>query len=406
MKVKTGQLFAIKVSFSFIAQFWGVAGFTVFFAAWLAFKGLDGLQIAIILGVSQFFKAVFGPVGALFADGFRYKKTPILYMNLFGLFSVLFLFVVDGYWAIMVVTILYSISIAAIMPILDGLAMQGATIYKFDYGRTRLWGSLGFMVAAILCGIIVENLGLDALVYWLLFAAVFMLVCGSFLPVLPEVTLEDAPSNDIKKPKFDMAGATNLIKNPVFITILVTISFILSSHAVYYGFSTIHWHKIGYSSDIIGFLWAVGVVAEVIFFAFSNKIMANFGPRRLLILGAIAAIIRWGVIAYDPPIYVLFAAQTLHAFTFAATYLGSLHLINKSVPSHLISTAMAISASLNAGIFMSIAMFLGGLLYNDYANWAYLFAALLGVIGLVMALGLKYIWNGDALTFGDGKTKG
>ncbi|NRA88859.1 MAG: MFS transporter [Rhizobiales bacterium] len=399
MKQNIGRIFAVKISISFVAQFWGMAGFVVFFAAWLAHNGLSEFQIALILGVSQFVKSLFAPFAALFADGFKYKKTPILYMNFLGIISASALYFVDEYVAIFIVTIFYSISSSAIIPILDGLSMKGAEKLKFDYGHTRLWGSVSFMVAAIVCGILIDRWNLDLLLPWLLFGAVIALLAGLFLPVLPSSKMTKPRKVGTKSKRFDMDGALTLVKQPIFMAILVAISIILASHSVYYGFSTIHWQKIGYSSDLIGILWAVGIVAEVLLFAYSSKFSLLLGPRRMIILGAAAAVIRWTITAFDPPLYLLFIAQLLHAFTFAATYLGALHLITRSVPEPLISTAMAINASLNAGIFMALAMFFGGLLYSEYSNWAYLFAAILAVVGLVFALGLKFIWDGQALVF-------
>ncbi len=408
MKMNVGRLFAIKISVSFIPQFWSLAGYVVFFAAWLAHNGLDEYQIALILGVSQALKNLLAPFTALWADGFKLKKTPILYMNILGVLSVLLLFYVDQYVSIFLITIFFALSSSAIVPILDGLSMKGAERYGFDYGHTRLWGSLAFIVSSILCGIYIEYYGYDVVIIWLLIGAVLALIAGLFLPILPEkvkladVGLDSSGDSVSKRPtrgKFDLTGALILVKQPIFISILVTVAFIFASHAVYYGFSTIHWAKLGYSGRMIGLLWSVGVLAEVVLFMFSNKLANLMGPRRLLIWAAIAALVRWAITALDPALYWLFIVQILHAFTFAAAYLASLHLITRSVPEDLISTAMAISASINSGIFMAAAMFVGGLLYAEYLNHAYWFSVALAFVGLLMGLALKFVWNGEALKF-------
>ncbi|MBL1241841.1 MAG: MFS transporter [OCS116 cluster bacterium] len=396
MKSTIGRLFAIKTAVSFGTQFWGFAAYTVFFAPWLASRGVEAAQIAFVLALAQFVKSVSGPVGALFADGFEHKKTPVLIMNLLTTLSVIALYFVDEFMLIVLVIVLFSMASAAIVPILEGLTIKGAGKFGFDFGRIRLWGSLSFVFSSYACGKMIDIYDFDVFISWLLFGAVASTIASFVLPILPQDDLAKAPK---KVKKFDMAGAIILVKHPIFITILVAVSFIQASHAVYYGFSAIHWAKIGYSSELIGILWAVAVLAEVVLFIFSAKLTNMFGPRRLLILAAVAALIRWSILAIDPPLVLVFISQILHAFTFGAVYLGALNLISRSVPDNLISTAMAINVSLNMGVFMAIAFIIAGNLYNDYANLAYWFAAFLAVIGLAISLGLKFIWNGDALEF-------
>lgn len=396
MTFSIGRLFAIKTAFSFGTQFWGFAGYTVFFAPWLASKGIEATQIAFILALAQLVKSVSGPVGALFADGFEYKKTPMLIMNFLTTLSVLALYFVDQYIAILIVVMLYSMASASIVPILEGLTIKGAGQFGFDFGRIRLWGSVAFIISSYTCGKVIDAYDYDVLISWLLFGAAASTVAALFLPILPR---NDGETTRKKVKKFDLSGAIMLVKHPIFITILVTVSFIQASHAVYYGFSAIHWKVIGYSSELIGILWAVGVLAEVILFIFASKLTDRFGPRQLLILAAVMAIIRWFILVFDPPLVLVFFAQSLHAFTFGAVYLGALNLISRSVPDNLISTAMAINVSLNMGVFMAIAFIISGDLYEVYANAAYWFAVLLASIGLLMALGLKFIWNGEALQF-------
>ncbi len=395
MKKNVTRIFTFKIALTYIAQFLGMGGFLVFFAAWLAFNGLSEVQIALILSVSLLTKSLFAPFGALFADGFLHKKTPLLLMNILTVVSLGLFYFVDEYFSIFIVAIFHSIASAAIMPVLDGLSVKGAERLKFDYGHVRLWGSLAFIVSSILTGVIIEKFGFVMLIPWLFFAGISALIVGLFLPTLPAEGEEKAT---VKNLKFDLRGALALLKNPVFITILVVVSIIFASHAVYYGFSVIHWQRIGYSERLIGMLWGAGVLAEVLLFVFSAKFIEYFGPRKLLILCGLAAVIRWGITVFDPPLYLLFFAQSLHAFTFAASFLAGVYLITRSVPEHLIATAMAINASLG-GIFLALALLVAGFLYAEYFALSYWFSVGLGVLGLIIALGLKFIWDGEKLDF-------
>ncbi|MGG8473401.1 MFS transporter, partial [Rahnella sp. PAMC25617] len=68
-----------------------------------------------------------------------------------------------------------------------------------------------------------------------------------------------------------------------------------SAHAAYYGFSAIYWQDIGYSSTTIGYLWSLGVVAEVLVFTFSKQLFSRWSARNMLLLSAVCGVVRWGM---------------------------------------------------------------------------------------------------------------
>ena len=72
-----------------------------------------------------------------------------------------------------------------------------------------------------------------------------------------------------------LAGACSAIAG--FVLFIVAAGLIQSSHAVLYGFGTLHWLAAGYDKDTIGLLWAVGVVAEVMLFAAAGGVLGAAG---------------------------------------------------------------------------------------------------------------------------------
>src|SRR3546814_8893414 len=83
---------------------------------------------------------------------------------------------------------------------------------------------------------------------------------------------------------------------------------------------------------MIGLLWAEGVIAEVLLFACGAKVVQRLGPARMLLLGALAGVVRWTLLAASTDLAVLFAAQALHAFTFGAAHLGAIAFIARAAP--------------------------------------------------------------------------
>lgn len=163
---------------------------------------------------------------------------------------------------------------------------------------------------------------------------------------------------------------------------MVTAGLIQGAHAFYYGFSAILWRKQGISEPMIGVLWGVGVAAEVGFMWFLEPLRRRWGPERFLILGAAAAVLRWTCYAFEPPLWALFPLQSLHAMTFAASFLASLRLIEKLTPPTNASAAQAINSALSSGFTLGVATLCSGPLFDAFGPFGYLAVAAMALLGL------------------------
>lgn len=187
------------------------------------------------------------------------------------------------------------------------IAVRGTEREGFDYGRMRLWGSLVFILANI-CG----GLSLDAadpqLIIIILAAShgfVFLAVLG-----LPrEIVTADG---NLGQRKVQFSDAFRLLGQPVFLTFMIAASLVQASHAVYYGFGTLHWQATGILGGLIGILWSLGVLAEVLLFYVSGRALSLLGPSWLLFVGAAAAILRWFGTSLEPGLFGLVLLQLPH----------------------------------------------------------------------------------------------
>ena len=78
--------------------------------------------------------------------------------------------------------------------------------------------------------------------------------------------------------------------DPAFLLFLGAAAAIQSSHAVYYAFGTLHWRGLGHSEAVIGWLWAEGVIAEILLFAFGSALGSRLSPARLLMVAGFGAL--------------------------------------------------------------------------------------------------------------------
>jgi PPP family 3-phenylpropionic acid transporter len=194
--------------------------------------------------------------------------------------------------------------------------------------------------------------------------------------------------------------ARELLRSRVFIVFLACASLDQASHAVYYGLGGLHWRALGYGGSLVGMLWALGVLFEIALMSASLRVLRIVGAARLLMLGACACVLRWTILAFDPPLPFVLAAQILHAGTFAMAHLGAMYFILKSVPPRLAATAQSLYAVCASGIAMGLATLASGPLYAAFGGKAYLLMSAMGLVSLGLALALMKLWHGGRLTEG------
>ena len=282
---------------------------------------------------------------------------------------------IHGFWPILAVTLVFFAVWSPIMPLGESLTMLGARTGAIDYGRVRLWGSLSFIAAAVLAGRALADRSED-LVFWLLLATIaFTLAACVVLP-------------DIRPPRAEQgrAAALTVLSNRSFVLFLVSAALIQASHAVYYAFGTIHWKSVGYSEDLIGALWAEGVIAEIVLFALGARLLGRLGPARLIASGGLAGVLRWLVTGWTDALPALCVVQVLHAFTFGAVHLGAIHYIAERVPPSLSATAQSLYSAVVMGLAIGLAVLVAGHLYATHGAAAYYAMAALAGLGGALAL--------------------
>jgi PPP family 3-phenylpropionic acid transporter len=198
-----------------------------------------------------------------------------------------------------------------------------------------------------------------------------------------------------------IADMMKLVRSPELWLFLMATSAVQAGHVVYYVFGTLHWTTLGISPTAIGALWGVGVVAEVVMFAYLRQVGLWLGPVQLVALGGAAALLRWTVTALNPPLAVLFPVQMLHGLTFGGAHAGAMQFLSTAVPPQMAASAQGMYASITAGMAMGLASLAVTPLYRSMGGEAYFTMAVLGCFGLGFALVLMRRWNGGLIVSGE-----
>jgi PPP family 3-phenylpropionic acid transporter len=388
--VGAGHPFAWRLGVLYAALFFVVGCYLPFMPVWFHWRGLDAGEIAVLLAAPLFTRIFFTPLVGFAADLAGSRRNIVVALAWGSLLSLLRLWAANGFWQMLLASILLAINWTTITPLIETVATSGIRNRTLDYGRVRLWGSLSFIAASLLSGVVIGKIGPEV-VLPILVAGTALIVVGAQLLPRELGNQGGAPS---KLRGLKLADAFRLIHAPLFLLFLLAASLIQASHALYYGFGTLHWRAQGIPDSAIGALWSVGVIAEVALFAVSARVIAYVGTARLLMLAGLAATLRWGVMAIDPPLFLLGPLQMLHAMSFGAAHLAAIHFLAHALPENRAATAQGVYAAVVAGLALGTVTVASGPLYESFSGAAYGAMAVLALAGAAGAYLLAQRWRG------------
>jgi MFS transporter, PPP family, 3-phenylpropionic acid transporter len=194
------------------------------------------------------------------------------------------------------------------------------------YGRVRLWGSIGFLVTVFVAGSWFELFGMGHFPFVALLSLALVLACVWQVPDMKEAPHTQAASQPV--------GA--VLRQPVVRWFFASVFFHVLSHIAVYVFFSLYLDSLGYSKTLIGMLWAVSVLAEIVWFYFQSRWLPAFSLVRWLLVCSVLMVLRTAITAgLGPWMLALLLAQIIHAVTFAAHHTVCVALLNQYFPDRL-----------------------------------------------------------------------
>ncbi|HJV05763.1 MAG TPA: MFS transporter [Chromobacteriaceae bacterium] len=266
---------------------------------------------------------------------------------------------------------------AASLPLVEASTAWLTRAQPGRYSRVRVWGSIGFVVAATLGGYALEWLSLACLP-WLALGGLMVVALVAFK--LPEVACLSAAD--------EAASIWLTLRQPKVLALFGCCFLMAFAHGPYYTFYSIGLKDAGYGKSLIGLLWSCGVVSEILIFLAMPRIMGKLSLERLMQLSLLAAVLRFGLIAGWVGIpLVAFGAQTLHALTFALHHAASIGLIHRLFAPQHHGRAQGLYIIASFGLGGSGGGLLAGLLWPQGGVCAtFALSALVALLGVLVSL--------------------
>lgn len=285
------------------------------------------------------------------------------------------------------ITFLFGMIYFMVSPLVEGLASLFLREENIDYGKARTYGSLGFTVIGIIIGGILSYVGNEALYYILIFLVALYLVF-MFLPQPKLVKNLSFEEPNAKKEKESLYSW--VLKDRNAILLIITVFLYQLSHTAYNNYNALYLESMNISAKwLSGVILNVSVIAEIIFFIFSKRLVKRIKPKNLMIFAGVCAIIRWGALAMFHNIYVFTIMQTFHAITFAVAHIAFILILNKDYNNKEIIDMQNLYTAICFQLSMAVGLYIMGALWDISTSYVFYASAIIAAVGTLVAMRLK-----------------
>ncbi len=354
----------------------GVNGIVLpYFPVWLNSLSFSPFEIGIVLAAQMILRVIAAPLAGILADHMPERSFILVWSGGLSLATAVALFWTSGFWAVLIVFALQSAAFAPYTPIVEAITVTGVRRWGLQYGRMRVWGSVGFVAATLTVGALVTDHGSIVVPGAISLAFVLAVIAGVFAPRLGRMRITSAirPVSPSALRRVDLH------------LLMLGASLVQASHGMYYAFSTLHWREAGLSAQSIGFLWAAGVVGEITVFFMAGWILRRIGPSAMIRFGCTVAIARWALFPLGLSFATYLVLQLTHAFTFAFVHVGLQSKMVELVREDQETAAQGAYVFYN-GVLLGAATILAGVVYRHYGGVGFLIMSLIAAIGLAIII--------------------
>jgi len=352
-----------------------IGAFSPYFGLYLQSLNFSAWDIGLLMSQMQLMR-LFGPnFWGWLADRFGRRMAIIRLAGAIGLAGFSAFFWLDRLPGMLFAMAVLAFFWSAALPLVETLTFDHLRDERERYSRIRLWGSVGFIVAVMGTGALLDYVSVVG-VLWICWVILLGIL------VLALLLSEAAP---LPHPR-DARPIGEILRQPRVRALLAACLAMSAAHGAFYVFYSIHLAGHGYSKTEVGALWSLGVLAEIVVFMLMARLSLRFSLRRLLLVSFAAAVLRfllmgWGV----ESVMVMIFTQLLHGLTFGAYHAASIAAVNRWFPGRAQGRGQALYSSLSFGAGGLLGALISGGTWESWgAGWTFTLGSAFALAGLLL----------------------
>ncbi len=331
----------------FFFYFAGVGVYIVFLPKILQMLSYSPCQIGIIFSIVPLMRFL---TPFLFLKLFTLNKKVYLISLLISWIALISLFfTIKSYYLLLFTMAIFGITNGLIMPYIDSIALEKL---KKDYGNSRLWGSLGFMVVSLILAKYLNDYKIGLYFYFFI---------GTFISLIGYIISKKSDSFNLTQDNGKNKEKFSLLKNWRF---WISIFLLQASFGFFYNFFTIYETAHNISLIQVSYLWSFSIVCEVIMFKFQKRIL-HINLLLLIKFSIAVTSLRWLLLYLFPnSLAISYITQSFHAISFALFHTATITYLFKLYSQRKLSMQFYHGISYGLGGFAG--SIIAGYFYGKY----------------------------------------
>ncbi len=379
--VKPAQ--SLNFALFFFAYYGYVGVFSPYASLYFADKGISATQIGVLMSLMQVMR-IFGPnLWGWVADHTRQRVRVLQLTSIAAALVFCAVFWGQTFSYFFIVLVLLNLFTSAQGPLSEALMLSAMRGDLTHYGRLRLWGSVGFIAAVLVSGQLLDRFGIG-LVPWI----------SLLLLALVAFAASNMREEGDAHPAHDTPSVRAVLQRREVIAFFVSTFLMVAAHASLYVYYSLYLAQIGYSKTVIGLMWSLGVVAEIVFFYWQAPLFRRFGVRWLILASFAIGVVRFLMIGLGAEsLLLLLVAQVLHAATVGVHHSASVATLQRWFAGPLQARGQALYISISYGLGGTAGGLLLSACWDTFgADMVYGLAAAMCALGWLAAW-LSYRWQ-------------
>lgn len=352
-----------------------IGAFSPYFGLYLQSLAFSAWEIGLLMSQMQLMRLVGPNLWGWLTDRFGWRLAIVRLAGGIGLAGFTAFFWLDRLPGMLLAMAVLAFFWSAALPLVETLTFDHLREERGRYSRIRLWGSIGFIVAVMATGALIDATS-PLSVLWMCWSILLGILLNAMVPTEATPLAHDRAEMPIG----------NILRQGKVKALMAACFAMSAAHGAFYVFYSIHLDAHGYSKTEIGLLWSLGVVAEIVVFMLMASLARRFSLRDILLASFVAAVVRfvlmgWGV---ESAMLVIFV-QLLHGLTFGAYHASAIAAVNQWFPGKTQGRGQALYSSLSFGAGGLLGALISGRTWDWLGSgWTFTLSAAFALVGVLL----------------------
>ncbi len=367
----------VPVRMTYVLFFAGIGTIAPFLSLHFQRLGFSGHQIGVLNALPPLVTLFGATVWAIVADRLHMHTYLLQLLMIGAALSVMALSLIQSFFLLVFLMGIYAFFQSPIPPLLDTAALESLGPHPERYGRLRLWGSLGFILATWVLGALIRRLGIPTIFFYAYAVCLGLAALASTR--LPRVRPQPQPPLWV--------GLGHFVREARWLVFLFSLFLLGIANTGMYTFLPLFVKDLGGDEQLVGFAWGLGASTEVPVMWASQYIVQRLGLRVMLIMAFALYSLRMFLYGIMWAAWLVLPFNLLHGMTFGLMWVSVVNFANRFAPPGMKATAQGVTNGVLFGLSSFVGSLLSGVLYESVGP-----ATMFLMYGVLLLLATVLLW--------------